>query len=133
MLFLPDTTPFILTEDGSEILSELCDTLTRENVNCTVKMSIPTTRTAQTGKSQKITAIHEVTKERFEIPATPATIKPYKVVVVLYIDAVMPSGQYTFILSDDDGELQRGLLQVGLAAASVKQYQLDVKIQSYDG
>ena len=133
MLFLPDTTPLILTEDGCELVSELCDSLIRENVNCTVRMSIPTIRTAQTGNSQKITAVHEVTKERFEIVATPATIKPYKVVVVLYLDAVMPPGQYTYILSDSIGELQRGLLQVGQVSASITQYQPDAKVKSYEG
>lgn len=133
MLFLPDTTLYILTEDGCEILSEHCDSLIRENVNCTVEMSIPTIRTALTGNSQKITAVHEVTKERFEIVAMSTTVKPYKVVVVLYVDAVMPNGQYTYILTDDNGELQRGLLQVGLASASIHQYQPDVKIQSYEG
>lgn len=133
MLFLPDTTPLILTENGSELASELYDSLIRENVNCTVRMSIPTIRTAQTGNSQKLTAIHEVTKKRFEIAATPVAIKPYKVVVVLYLDAVMPLGQYSFILYDEIGELQRGLLQVGQFTASITQYQPDVKIQSYEG
>ena len=48
MLFLKDTAPFILTEDGDDIATEQNNDLYGDNVTDLVELVIPTKRTAET-------------------------------------------------------------------------------------
>ncbi len=131
MLFLDDTLPIILTENGDDITTERKNDLCGDNVTDLVEMVIPTKRTAQAANLTILT-VNDTTGAQFEFVSQSASIKPYKVTAIFNFNVDMPCGQYHFILSDIDGELQRGLMQVGMRTADVQQYKPEIKTVSYE-
>lgn len=133
MIFLPqDTTLFILTERGDNLVTEQQNTLICENGDWMVEMVVPTIRTAHSVNLTIITT-HVVSGEVFEFRAETATIKPYLVSATFKLNAELPNGQYHYTLSDEDGMLQQGLLQVGLVPGETVEYQPTMKTISYEG
>lgn len=133
MIFLPqDTTLFILTERGDNLVTEQRNALICENGDWVVEMVVPTIRTAHSGNLTIITT-HEVSGEVYEFSTETATVKPYLVAATFKLDAELPNGQYRFTLSDEDGMLQQGLLQVGLVPGEAVEYQPSMKTISYEG
>lgn len=132
MLFLKDTMPCIVTEDGDDIATEQNYDLYGDNVTDLVELTIPTKRTAETGKLTLLTT-HEASKVEFSHTSVSSVVKTYKVMAVFNFNQEMPPGQYSYILSDGEGELQHGLMQVGQRQAEVSQYKPNVKVLSYEG
>lgn len=132
MIFLNDTTPCILTEDGDDIATEQNGELYGDNVTDLVELSIPTAKTSVRRNFTLITT-HEVSKEKFEYQSVEAAVRTYKVIAVFNFNREMPPGQYRYSLRDEDGELQRGLMQVGQRQADISQYKPEIKVMSYDG
>ena len=96
-----------------------------------VEVVIPTIRTALRADFTLITT-HEVTKAEQRYESIRATVKPYKVTVAFEFPVNMQPGQYTFILEDEDGELQRGVMQVGGMGADIKQYTPTIQVKTYE-
>lgn len=96
-----------------------------------VEMVIPTIRTALRADFTLITT-HEVTKTEQRYESIRATVKPYKVTVAFEFPVNMQPGQYTFKLEDEDGELQRGVMQVGGMGADIKQYTPTIQVKTYE-
>lgn len=132
MLFLKDTAPFILTEDGDDIATEQNNDLYGDNVTDLVELVIPTKRTAETGNLTLITT-HEVSKVEFSYRSVSVVVKTYKVEVVFNFNKEMPPGQYGYSLLDEKGELQKGLMQVGQRQAKASKYKPEIKVTSYEG
>lgn len=131
MLFLDDTTPLILTESGDTISTEQETALYGDNVSDLVQITIPIMK-VDSRRDLTLITISDTTGERFEYPSRSVEVKVYKVTATFNFNIDMPNGQYHFILSDADGELQKGLMQVGMRSADVKQYESEIKIMSYE-
>lgn len=102
-----------------------------DNDNQAVQVSIPTARTSQRANFTLITT-HELTREIFALVSASASVSTYLVTASFSFPTEMPLGQYTFTLSDDDGELQRGLLQIGIGDEERTAYTPNITIKSYE-
>lgn len=90
---------------------------------------VPTTR--QAVGDVTLTVYDSVRHEVYSGDIIVDTTKPYKVSTTIQFGS-LPIGQYTYTMTDGSGIISRGMMQVGLTPAEVKQYTNKETIIVYD-
>lgn len=99
-----------------------------------VSFAVPTTRKTEE-ETITLTLTHEVTKNEVEVslPSSSIAVKETKVIVTTILPSTLHTGQYKYNLSDTEGTLSEGLLQIGDMTPTITEYSTTKQRHVYEG
>lgn len=103
-----------------------------DNTPATVTLTIPIVREAD-GSALTLEVVHSVSLETHTYTFPTYMAARYKAIVSLTLEEAIPTGQYTYTLTDGTGELSAGLLQVGTAEDNTPAYAANNTTKVYEG